>query len=74
VLGVHGKTLGLDSAAKRRFVADAYLIELWLRTCELSAGGAGWNPKLHPALLDVLVERLNLPSRESGSAVREGQR
>lgn len=53
----HGAALGLDGEA-RRFVADAYLVELWLRTYELSGGGAGWNPKLHPALLDVLATRL----------------
>jgi len=52
----HGPALGLSPAA-RRFVADAYLIELWLRTYELSADGAGWNPKLHPALLHVLDAR-----------------
>ncbi|MET8147711.1 hypothetical protein ACIBSW_28795 [Actinoplanes sp. NPDC049668] len=54
----HGPALGLD-AARQRFVADAYLVELWLRTYELSGGGAGWNPKLHPALLDVLDQRQN---------------
>ena len=54
--------LGFD-APVRRFVADAYLVELWLRTCELSRGGAGWNPKLHPALLDVLGARLGQPVR-----------
>jgi hypothetical protein len=53
----HGPALGLDPR-RRRFVADAYLVELWLRTYELSGGGAGWNPKLHPALLDVLAARL----------------
>jgi len=57
----HGPALGLVPAAQR-FVADAYLIELWLRTYELSADGAGWNPKLHPALLHVLDARLN-PAR-----------
>jgi hypothetical protein len=56
-LRTHGAALGLD-AARQRFVADAYLVELWLRTYELSAGGAGWNPKLHPALLHVLADRL----------------
>jgi hypothetical protein len=55
-LTAYGPALGL-SAAAQRFVADAYLIELWLRTRELSAGGAGWNPKLHPALLHVLAAR-----------------
>jgi hypothetical protein len=54
----HGPALGLDPR-RQRFVADAYLVELWLRTYELSAGGAGWNPKLHPALLDVLAARLS---------------
>jgi len=56
-LAQHGAALGLTAAAQR-FVADAYLIELWLRTYELSADGAGWNPKLHPALLHVLDARL----------------
>ncbi|WP_438874934.1 hypothetical protein [Winogradskya consettensis] len=55
-LAAYGPALGLD-AARQRFVADAYLVELWLRTYELSGGGAGWNPKLHPALLDVLEAR-----------------
>lgn len=55
----HGAGLGLEPA-QRRFVADAYLIELWLRTFELSRGGAGWNPKLHPALLHVLADRLDV--------------
>jgi hypothetical protein len=55
----HGAALGLDTA-RCRFVADAYLVELWLRTYELSRGGAGWNPKLHPALLHVLCDRLRL--------------
>jgi hypothetical protein len=53
----HGPALGLDPR-RQRFVADAYLVELWLRTYELSAGGAGWNPKLHPALLRILAARL----------------
>jgi hypothetical protein len=52
----HGAALGLDPE-RQRFVADAYLVELWLRTYELSGGGAGWNPKLHPALLDILESR-----------------
>ncbi len=56
-LRTHGPALGLDPA-RQRFVADAYLVELWLRTYELSHGGAGWNPRLHPALLHVLAERL----------------
>jgi hypothetical protein len=41
-----------------RAVADAYLIEMWLRTATLAAGGAGWNAALHPALLDALDHRL----------------
>ncbi|WP_285682290.1 hypothetical protein [Actinoplanes sp. NBRC 103695] len=52
----HGPALGLDPA-RQRFVADAYLIELWLRTYQLSHG-ADWNPRLHPALLDTLAARL----------------
>ncbi|WDZ87036.1 hypothetical protein [Micromonospora cathayae] len=57
LLDRHGAALGLD-AGRRRLVGDAYLVELWLRTAELAAGGGGWSPKLHPALLDVLAERL----------------
>ena len=57
-LAAHGPALGLTDARRQRFVADAYLIELWLRTYELSHGGAGWNPKLHPSLLDILAKRL----------------
>jgi hypothetical protein len=53
----YGPRLGLGPAPQR-LVADAYLIELWLRTYELSAGGAGWNPRLHPGLLHVLADRL----------------
>jgi hypothetical protein len=57
VLEQHGGALGLG-ADQRRLVADAYLVELWLRTAELAAGAGAWNPKLHPALLEVLAERL----------------
>ncbi|WP_412753808.1 hypothetical protein [Krasilnikovia sp. M28-CT-15] len=53
----YGPALGLD-VARQRMVVDAYLVELWLRTFELSGGAAGWNPRLHPALLQVLAARL----------------
>jgi hypothetical protein len=59
VLHRHGGDLRLD-VAQRRFVGDGYLVELWLRTHELAAGGGGWNPRLHPALLHLLAERLDL--------------
>jgi hypothetical protein len=52
----YGPGLGLG-AAQARLVLDAYLVELWLRTRRLADGGAGWNAKLHPALLDVLAAR-----------------
>ncbi|WP_305789217.1 hypothetical protein [Symbioplanes lichenis] len=52
----HGPALGLEPAAAGP-VVDAYLIEMWLRTWRLAAGGAGWNPDLHPALLEVLEFR-----------------
>ncbi|MEU4716849.1 hypothetical protein AB0F73_24800 [Micromonospora purpureochromogenes] len=58
VLHRHGEAFGLD-ATRRRLVADAYLVELWLRTAELAAGGGGWSDRLHPALLHVLAERLS---------------
>ncbi|WP_433538259.1 hypothetical protein ACQPZK_11420 [Micromonospora sp. CA-249363] len=55
-LGRHGGRLGLD-AARRALVADAYLLEMWLRTWRLADAGAGWNPALHPGLLDVIEKR-----------------
>ncbi|MEV0942892.1 hypothetical protein AB0I90_21280 [Micromonospora wenchangensis] len=60
LLGRHGAAFGLDPAG-RQFVADAYLVELWLRTAELAAGGGGWSAKLHPALLHALADRLGTP-------------
>jgi hypothetical protein len=57
-LASHGPVFGLG-AAQRRLVADAYLMEMWLRTRRLAAGGAGWNPALHPALLDIVEKRLS---------------
>ncbi|PZG18553.1 hypothetical protein C1I95_13300 [Micromonospora craterilacus] len=55
-LARHGNGLGLD-ARRRGLVADAYLVEMWLRTSRLADAGAGWNRTLHPALLDVIEER-----------------
>ncbi|WBB69688.1 hypothetical protein [Micromonospora sp. WMMD812] len=52
----YGGRLGLGPA-QRRLVADAYLLELWLRTWRLADAGAGWNAALHPALLQVMAER-----------------
>ncbi|MEU6078197.1 hypothetical protein [Micromonospora sp. NPDC047074] len=52
----YGAGLGLGPAA-RRLVADAYLLEMWLRTWRLADAGAGWNAALHPALLDVIEKR-----------------
>ncbi|MFF4880404.1 hypothetical protein [Micromonospora sp. NPDC000668] len=52
----YGDRLGL-APAQRRLVADAYLLEMWLRTWRLADGGAGWNAALHPALLDVIEKR-----------------
>ncbi|GAB7051338.1 hypothetical protein [Catenuloplanes indicus] len=39
-------------------VVDIYLVEMWLRTFRLAAGGAGWNADLHPSLLEVLTRRM----------------
>ncbi|MGK5739745.1 hypothetical protein [Micromonospora sp. URMC 103] len=52
----YGDGFGLGPA-QRRLVADGYLLEMWLRTWRLADAGAGWNPVLHPALLDVVEER-----------------
>jgi hypothetical protein len=60
VLDRHGAAFGLHPAGQR-FVADAYLVELWLRTAELAAGGGGWSAKLHPALVHTLADRLGSP-------------
>ncbi|PZM97190.1 MAG: hypothetical protein DIU79_03165 [Actinobacteria bacterium] len=54
----YGAGLGLDPQ-RGRLVVDAYLLEMWLRTWRLAEGGAGWNPTLHPGLLDVIDARLN---------------
>jgi hypothetical protein len=63
-LARYGPRLGL-TPEQQRLVADAYLIELWLRTAELAAGAGAWNPKLHPALLEVLGQRLDTTIRTS---------
>nr|WP_240956501.1 hypothetical protein [Micromonospora sp. HNM0581] len=55
-LSRHGDALGLDRP-RQRLVADAYLVEMWLRTWRLADAGAGWNPALHPALLDTIENR-----------------
>ncbi|MER5454913.1 hypothetical protein ABT008_09020 [Micromonospora sp. NPDC002389] len=55
-LARHGAALGLDQA-RQRLVADAYLVEMWLRTWRLADAGAGWNPALHPALLETIEKR-----------------
>ncbi|MER7418576.1 hypothetical protein ABT346_17630 [Micromonospora peucetia] len=52
----YGAELGL-APVSRRLVADAYLLEMWLRTWRLADAGAGWNAALHPALLDVIEKR-----------------
>ncbi|MBM7493879.1 hypothetical protein JOD64_005101 [Micromonospora luteifusca] len=52
----YGAELGLGPAA-RGLVADAYLLEMWLRVWRLADAGAGWNVALHPALLDVIEKR-----------------
>jgi hypothetical protein len=59
LVGRHGSAFGLG-AVERRLVVDAYLVELWLRTWRLAAGGGGWNGALHPALLEVLGRRLGV--------------
>jgi hypothetical protein len=53
----HATALNLDPAHAHP-VLTCYLLELWLRTWTLASGGAGWNPRLHPHLLDVVESRL----------------
>jgi hypothetical protein len=38
-------------------VASLYLLEMFKRSVRLSAGGGGWNPRLHPELLSVAAGR-----------------
>jgi hypothetical protein len=38
-------------------VASLYLLEMFRRSVRLSAGGGGWNPRLHPAMLTVAAGR-----------------
>ncbi|HEY8533521.1 MAG TPA: hypothetical protein VIL44_06560 [Micromonospora sp.] len=54
----YGPAMGLDPQ-RGQLVVDAYLLEMWLRTWRLAEGGAGWNPTLHPGLLEVIEARLN---------------
>ncbi|WP_170177568.1 hypothetical protein [Thermomonospora umbrina] len=37
-------------------VGRLYLLEMFLRTYRLKRAGSGWNPALHPAMLDVMGE------------------
>jgi hypothetical protein len=52
----HAGRLGLGPE-QCGLVVTGYLVEMWLRTWRLAAGGAGWNPALHPGLLDVVEKR-----------------
>lgn len=45
-------------ATQRDLILVTYLFEMWLRTHRLAHGGAGWNTRLHPALLDEIQRRL----------------
>jgi hypothetical protein len=42
---------------QRRLVGRLYLLEMFMRTYHLKRLGGGWNPALHPAMLEVLEER-----------------
>ncbi|MCO5992787.1 hypothetical protein [Actinoallomurus rhizosphaericola] len=41
----------------RRLLGRLYLLEMFMRTYHLKRLGGGWNPALHPAMLQVLEER-----------------
>ncbi|WP_433181001.1 hypothetical protein [Actinoallomurus sp. CA-150999] len=41
----------------RGLLARLYLLEMFMRTYHLKRLGGGWNPALHPAMLEVLEER-----------------
>jgi hypothetical protein len=46
--------LGLGPAAARA-LPRLYLLELYLRNDGMAAAGAGWNPRFHPRMLQVLA-------------------
>lgn len=48
---------GVTLDGTHRTVASLYLLEMALRTLRLKQGGGAWNPRLHPALADVLDAR-----------------
>jgi hypothetical protein len=56
-LGRTSAQLGL-SPTQRHVVLVAYAIEMWLRAHRLATGGGGWNPAMHPRLLDEIERRL----------------
>lgn len=41
----------------RRLLGRLYLLEMFMRTYHLKRLGGGWNPALHPGMLEVLEER-----------------
>lgn len=43
-------------ATQWSLVSAAYLLEMFLRATELAAAGSGWNPRIHPAMLDMTRE------------------
>lgn len=40
-----------------RLVTSLYLLEMFTRNTRMAALGSGWNPKYHPAMLDVAASR-----------------
>jgi hypothetical protein len=51
-------TSGVD-VPQPGLVVSLYLLEMALRTIRLKSEGGSWNPRLHPALFDVLNDRLS---------------
>jgi hypothetical protein len=39
------------------YVASLYLLEMFVRSVRLERGGGGWNPRLHPRMLDFAQQR-----------------
>ena len=59
--------VGVPESA-RRLVGDLYLLEMLTRATGLAAEGSGWNPKLHPRLLDFAQERAAAAREAAGAA------
>jgi hypothetical protein len=50
------QAVGVSESAMA-YVASLYLLEMFVRSVRLQRGGGGWNPRLHPRMLDFAAQR-----------------